>query len=133
MLVDMVGALARVERLGEARALTQQINDEEKRAEALIVIAQGWVATAQWDAVIHLIIEAATITTERNEAISDFLSTLPHLPAVLTLVQHLWSQATRRDDLYALLPAAAPLFVADPTLHPQILASEDWVKEQLKW
>jgi hypothetical protein len=65
--------------------------------------------------------------------LSNLIRTLPHLPTVLTLVQRLWSQAQTRDDLYDLLPAAAPLFVADPTLLPQILAGEEWVKDQLRW
>jgi thioredoxin-like negative regulator of GroEL len=132
-LKRVVGALAKAERFDEARTLTQQISDEGRRSEALITIAQDQAEVAQWEAIISVIGEAASITTRHYGAISHFLSTLPHLPTVLTLVQRLWSQAQTRDALYALLPAAAPLFIADPTLLPQILAGEEWVKEQLRW
>jgi hypothetical protein len=37
------------------------------------------------------------------------------------------NRAQTRDDLYDLLPAAASLFIADPTLLPQTLAGEQWI------
>jgi hypothetical protein len=132
-LAGVVEVLAGAKRFDEARALAQQISHEDWQARALIVIAQRWAEIAHWDAVIRVISEVVTITIRQYDAISDFLSTLPHPPTVLILVQRLWSQATRRNDFYALLPAAAPLFVADPTLLSQILAGEKWVQEQLEW
>jgi hypothetical protein len=132
MLLAVVRAMVEVQQIVEADKLAHQITVEDQRVEALVVIASHLAQTMQWEAVIRVISEAAAIETRDNASIIHFISTLPHLPTVLTLVQRLWSQATRRDDLYALLPAA-PLFVADPTLLPQILEGEEWVKEQLRW
>jgi hypothetical protein len=128
-LATVVGALAQAQQFEQAAVLAQQIQDDELRAEALRTLAQDMSQAAQRAAVIHVIRQSATIASPFT--ISSFVSSLPHLPTVLTLVQQLWSHTTTLCNLSTLLSAAAPLFVADPTLLPQILEGEQWVQEQL--
>ena len=122
----------------QARLLASVYN----RPRVLSKIARVLVQHGQEPQASECLIEAARLLDgeEEQEFRIDMLhkitvaARLMSDPAVtLGLVQRLWSQAQTRDDLYALLPAAAPLFVADPTLLPQILAGEEWVKDQLRW
>jgi phosphohistidine phosphatase SixA len=129
-LGQVVEALAQAQRLEEARYLATRIATSQQRARAFLTIAAQHAALEQWDTLLPILCDTAAL--DRHAAVR-FISTLPHLPTVQTLVQQLWSQAQTRDDLYALLRAATPLFAADPTLLPQILAGEQWVQEQLTW
>jgi tetratricopeptide (TPR) repeat protein len=128
--VALAIALAQALRLDEAYYLVTQITDILQRAPALWAIAEQIPDWAPSDTSLRVHLGTAPLDLK---TIIHSPPPLPHLPTVLTLVQHQWSQATRRDDLYNLLPAATPLFLADPTLLPQILAGEQWVQEQLTW
>jgi hypothetical protein len=55
------------------------------------------------------------------------------LPTVARFVRRAWAEATTEAELLALLPAAAPLLIAEPVLVGLVLAGCDWVQERLAW
>jgi tetratricopeptide (TPR) repeat protein len=146
MLANAARVLFQIQEHGEALALIREViemgrqcENHRRRFGILQYLTQILKEEAYWDEVVSIVQEMTTVARTDHTSVSydrdlsNLIRTLPHLPTVLTLVQRLWSQAQTRDDLYDLLPAAAPLFVADPTLLPQILAGEEWVKDQLRW
>jgi hypothetical protein len=131
-------------RAGQGQAAIEQarlLESVYNRPRVLIHIARVLVQCGQEQQASECLVEAARLLDgeEEREFRIDILHKLSAAARLmsdsavtLSLVQRLWSQATHRDDLYALLPAAMPLFATDPTLLPQILAGEQWVNDQLR-
>ncbi len=150
---DLAVALAEVGHPAEARALIRRsganrtVPAQHGAAETVLAVTQRLIATGQWQEVGGWADEAILCSRALHSAVRrpetgpplDALGPMMRLlarigdaPTALALAQRQWAAAARRDDLVALLPAAASLIAEHPPLLEQLLDGFEWVRRQLE-
>ncbi|GAB4211750.1 MAG: hypothetical protein OHK0022_46660 [Roseiflexaceae bacterium] len=136
---EVVRVLTLGGRLAEAEGYVDDLAKPDDRVQALSLLARAYAEQSRWEETLRCAQQAVAVarTATRGpwllmEQITLAISSLTHLPTVARFVRHAWAGATTENELLALLPAAAPLLIAQPTLLGALLAGCDWVEAQVR-
>lgn len=135
-LSRLIPALVQAQQLEAVAAGIRQIGSAYVRGRALQTLAAELAAHGRWDSYAACVDQIAALRAEPEAAavwgqLVLQLQKQSDLATVQRAVRHLWGQATRRDDLYALLSAALPLLIAEPDRLARILAARQQVRARL--